>query len=206
MVATVVDGSRPSGQARRDFMFNMVRKLNTREDLGDIESWLVGQSLRFAAEITERFKEVPKILAATEALSFFLHALRREAFRSTAWKTWEAIVEPSQKQMLHLFALTLSGWADADIERNSLVKDVQNLVSTRSLEYQTLPFLNGNATDRQTVVWVASRRIAEAAAAEQRPAVIDTVHAILGRAVDRELPQQVEKLEKILYGSSAKAA
>ncbi len=186
-------------------MFNMVRK-NTKEELGDIESWLVGQSLRFAAEITERFQEVPKILAATEALSFFMHALRRETYRSGAWKTWEAVVEPSQRQMLHLFALTLSGWADADIERNALVKDIQNLVSSRSLEYQTLPFLTGHSSDRQTVVWVASRRVAEAVDAEQRPALIETVQGILARAVSFELPQPVEKLEKILYGRAAKAA
>jgi len=186
-------------------MFNMVRKMNAKEELGDIESRLVGRSLRFAAEITERFKEVPKILAATEALGFFMHALKREAFRSNGWKTWEAIVEPAQRQMLHLFALTLSSWADAEIERNGLVKDVQNLVSSRNLEYQTLPFLSGDSSNRQTVVWVASRRVAEAAETEHRPAVIDAVHALLARVVNLELPQQVEKLEKILYGR-AKAA
>ena len=125
-------------------MFGIVRKIAARQaDLSDVESWLIGNSLRFAAEITGQFKEVPPVMAATEGLSFFLHALRREVFKPTEFRAWESIFEPARKQLLRVFAMTVAGWSNVDLDYNSMVKDIENMTSMRNLEYSTLPFLDG---------------------------------------------------------------
>jgi hypothetical protein len=185
------------------FGMEMMRRQLAKEEMEEIGSWLVGQSMRFAADVNGRFKEVPPLLAATEGVSFFLHALRRQAFRSHEWKAWTSIFEPSLKQTIQLFAMTLSAWSGADLDREALARDIQNLVSSRSLEFQTVPFLAGPPEDRQTVVWSASRRIADAIDPVHRDAVIAYVHETYGRIVENELPEQVAKLEKLLYGRRA---
>jgi hypothetical protein len=185
-------------------MFGIVKRMAVnKEELSDVESWLVGQSLRFAAEITGQFKEVPQVLAATEGLSFFLHALRREVFKPSEFKAWDGIFEPAIKQMIQLFAMTVSAWSGADIDRATLAKDVQNMISMRNLEYQTVPFLIGEADDRLTVVFSAGRRLAESVDPERREAVYETVHKILTRVCEGELNEQSAKLEKLLYGRRA---
>src|ERR1700683_1509505 len=101
--------------AWRRAMFGMgkMKQYAATEEMGEIESCLVGQSLRFAAEITHAFKDVPQLLAATEGLSFMIHALRRETYRAQEWRAWDGIFAPSIKQMYQLFAMTLSAWTGA---------------------------------------------------------------------------------------------
>ena len=55
-------------------MFGMgkIKQMAAREDMDELASWLVGQSLRFAAEITQNFKDVPPILAALGTILAFL--------------------------------------------------------------------------------------------------------------------------------------
>jgi hypothetical protein len=189
-------------------MFGMgkIKQYAAREDMGDLESWLVSLSLRFAAEITSSFKEVPPILAATEGLSFTVHALRRETYRAAEFKAWETIFEPSMKQMFQLFAMTLSAWSGADLDRSNVARDAENHNSTRSLEYQTLPFLIGAPDDRQTVTYAAARRIGDSIEPARREEAIAAAHKILTRIVEFELPDQTAKLEKTLYGRRAAAA
>ncbi|HEY5210363.1 MAG TPA: hypothetical protein VIJ42_13065 [Stellaceae bacterium] len=174
--------------------------------MSDVESWLVGQSLRCAAEITETNKDLPLILAATESLAFVLHALRRETYRAAEWKAWDVVFEPSMKGMYQLFAMTLSAWSGSDLDRARLAADVQNVVSTRSLEYQTLPFLTGAPDDRQTVVHAAARRMTETLESGRRDAVIADAHKIYSRFAEFDLPEPVANLAKILYGRRAIAA
>jgi hypothetical protein len=188
------------------FGFTMVKKHAVREEMADLESWLVGLSLRFAAEITHSFGDVPQILAATEGLSFILHALRRETYRAHEWRVWDGVFEPSMKQMYQLFAMTLSAWSDREMDRATVARNAENLISTRSLEYQTLPYLIGAPDDRQTVTYAASRRIAETIEPAHRDQAIATAHKILTRFVEFELPEQAEKLQKLLYGRRAIAA
>jgi len=189
-------------------MFGMgtLKKHAAREEMSDIESWLVGQSLRCAAEITQTNKDLPLILAATESLAFVLHALRRETYRAAEWKAWDVVFEPSMKGMYQLFAMTLSAWSGTDLDRSRLAADVQNLVSTRSLEYQTLPFLAGASDDRQTVIHAAARRITDALEPARREAVIADAYKIYTRFVEFNLPEQVANLSKVLYGRRAIAA
>jgi len=185
-------------------MFGIVRRMSVnKEELSDVESWLVGSAMRFASEITGQFKEVPQILAATEGLSFFLHALRREVFKPAEFKAWDAIFEPALKQMMQLFAMTVSAWSGSDIDRSNLVKDVQNLISMRNLEYQTLPFLAGEANDRLSVVHTCARRLADSVDPANRDALFQAVHKNLSRAIAMELPEQSARLEKLLYGRRA---
>ncbi|HEX4113920.1 MAG TPA: hypothetical protein VH020_15415 [Stellaceae bacterium] len=174
--------------------------------MSDVESWLIGQSLRFAAEITETHPEVPQILAATEGLAFVLHALRRETFRSSEWKAWDGIFEPLMKNMYQLFAMTISAWSNSDFDRSRLAGDAQALVSARSLEYQTLPFLYGPVEDRQTVIYAAARRIAECVEPARRDDVIAAATRLYARFVEFALPDQVANLAKVLYGRRAVVA
>ena len=80
------------------------------------------------------------------------------------------------------------------------------MISTRSLEYQTLPYLIGAPDDRQTVTYAASRRIGDTVEPTRREQAIATAHKILTRFVEFELPEQAEKLQKLLYGRRAVAA
>jgi hypothetical protein len=189
-------------------MFGMgtLKRNAAREEMSDIEGWLVSQSLRCAAEITQENKDVPLILAATEGLAFVLHALRRETYRAAEWKAWDVVFEPSMKGMYQLFAMTLNAWSGSDMDRTRLATDVQNLVSTRSLEYQTLPFLSGAPDDRQTVVYAAARRMTDTLEPARRDAVIAQAHKIYSRFVEFDLPEQVANLSKVLYGRRAIAA
>ena len=77
------------------------------------------------------------------------------------------------------------------------------MISMRNLEYQTVPFLIGEADDRLTVVFSAGRRLAESVDPERREAVYETVHKILTRVCEGELNEQSAKLEKLLYGRRA---
>jgi hypothetical protein len=185
------------------FGLEKVRKHVVKEELDEIGSWLIGQSLHFAAEITARFKNVPQILAASEGLAFYLHALRREAFRAEEWRAWNTIFDPALKQTIQLFAITLSDWSEIELDRDTLAKDVQNLISSRNLEYQTLPFLAGAPDDRQSVAWIASRRVADTVEPAHREHAIEVVHQIFCRAAERDLRTQVEKLQRLLYGRRA---
>jgi hypothetical protein len=185
------------------FGLGMVRKHAAREEMDNLESWLVGLSLRFAAEITQAYKEVPPILAATEGLSLMLHALRRETYRADEYKAWDGIFEPSMKQMYQLFAMTLSAWSGTDFDRGAVARDAETLISSRSLEYQTLPFLTGAPDDRQSVVYAASRRIGDTVEPAKRDEAIAAAHKILTRFIEVELPDQAAKLEKALYGRRA---
>jgi len=182
------------------------KKAHIKEEIGEIESWIIGHSLQFTAETTRGFPAVPQMLLATEALAFFLHALRRLAYRPNEAKVWMSSFEPSVRQIVQLFAVTLNGWSGADLDPEQLAKDVQNLVSTRNLEYQTLPFLTGNLDDRQTVVCSAARRISEAVDAGERPALIAAIHRNLTRVTEAELALQAEKLELALYGNASRPA
>jgi hypothetical protein len=185
------------------FGMGMVRRQAAKEEMEEIGSWLIGQSMRFAAEVNGRFKGVSPILAASEGLGFFLHALRRETFRANEWKVWNAVFEPGLKQTLQLFAMTLGAWSETELDRETIGRDVQNLVSSRSLEYQTIPFLSGAPDDRQSVVWSAARRIADAADPAHREEVVALVHELFDRVVTGELPEQVAKLQHALYGRRA---
>jgi len=189
-------------------MFGMgkIKQMAAREDMEELASWLVGQSLRFAAEITQNFKDIPPILAASEGLGFTINALRRETYRAQEFKAWDNIFEPSMKQMYPLFAMTLSAWTGAEMDRTQVARDAENLVSSRNLEYQTLPFLIGAPEDRQTVTYAAARRIAETADPAKRDEAIAFAHKVLTRVVEFELPEQAARLEKTLYGSSKAAA
>jgi hypothetical protein len=187
------------------FGMGMIRRNAAREEMSDIESWLVGQSLRFAVEITDANKDVPQILAATEGLAFVLHALRRETYRSHEFKAWDGIFEPAMKNMYQLFAMTISNWSNAEFDRSRLAGDAQAVVSTRSLEYQTLPFLYGPVEDRQTVVYAASRRIAESVEPARRDDVMAAAAKLYSRIVELELPDQVANLSRVLYGRRAAA-
>jgi hypothetical protein len=162
--------------------------------------------LRFAAEIADAHKEVPPILAATEGLAFVLHALRRETFRASEWKAWDGIFEPSMKTMYQVFAMTISAWSNSDLDRSRMAGDAQAMVSARSLEYQTLPFLDGPPEDRQTVIYAAARRVAECVEPAHRDEVIATATKFFARLVEFELPDQVANLAKALYGRRAVAA
>jgi hypothetical protein len=188
------------------FGMGMVKKYAAREEMGDIESWLVGLSLRFAAEVTQEYKEVPQILAATEGLGFVLHALRRETYRADEFRAWDTIFEPSMKQMYQVFATTLSAWSDAELDRATVARDAENMISLRNLEYQTLPYLIGAPDDRQTVVYAAARRLAETVEPARRDEAIATAHKIFTRFVEFELPEQAAKLGRALYGRRAAAA
>jgi hypothetical protein len=186
-------------------MFGMgkIKQMAAREEMGDLESWLVGLSLRFATEVTQEFKEMPPILAATEGLAFTIHALRRETYRAQEFRAWDGIFEPSMKQMYQLFAMTLGAWSETELDRSSVARDTENLVSSRNLEYQTLPYLIGAPDDRLAVVHAASRRIAETVDPTRRNEAIAATHKILTRIVEFELPDQAAKLEKTLYGRRA---
>jgi hypothetical protein len=186
-------------------MFNSLRRNAIKDDMAEFSSWLIGQSLRCAADISSQIPETPQLLAATEALAFFVHALRREAFRPNQFKVWSNLAEPSLQEMVPLFAMTLSGWSGSELDREAMVKDVQNLISTRNLEYQTLPFLSGKSDDRQAVTTAAVRRIADAVDPARRAAVAKAMHALYAEVVGRELPEQVARLEKLLYGDRAAA-
>lgn len=189
-------------------MFGMgkIKQYAAREDMSEVESWLVGQSLRFAAELTETHKEVPQILAATEGLAVMLHALRRETYRSAEFKAWDSIFEPSVKQVFPLFAMTLAAWMGVELDRATMARDAETVVSSRNLEYQTLPFLYSPVEDRQTVVWAGSRRLADAIDPARRDDVMATVQKLYARFVEFALPEQVANLSKILYGRSIDAA
>lgn len=189
-------------------MFGMgkIKQYAAREELGELESWLVGQSLRFSAEVTQSFKEVAPILAATEGLGFMLHALRRETYRAAEWKAWDHVFEPSMKQMYQLFAMTLSAWTGADLDRSTVARDAENLISSRNLEYQTLPYLIGAPDDRQAVTYAASRRLGDTVEPAKRDELIAAAHKILTRFVEFDLPEQAAKLSKALYGSRAAVA
>lgn len=189
-------------------MFGMgkIKQMAAREDMDELASWLVGQSLRFAAEITQNFKDVPPILAATEGLAFTGHALRRETYRAQEFKAWDNIFEPTIKQMYQLFAMTLNAWTGGEMDRAQVARDAENMISLRNLEYQTLPFLIGAPEDRQTVTYAAARRIAETVDPAKRDEAIAFAHKVLTRVVEFELPEQAAKLEKTLYGSSKIAA
>lgn len=188
------------------FGMNKLKQYVVREDMGEVEGWLVGQSLRFAAELTDTHKEVPQLLAATEGLAVMLHALRRETYRASEFRAWDTIFEPSVKQMYQLFAMTLSAWTGAELDRASMARDAENVVSTRNLEYQTLPFLYSPVEDRQTVVWAGSRRLADAIDPTKRDDVMATVQKLYARFVEFALPDQVTNLSKILYGGRAAVA
>ena len=188
------------------FGMGMVKKSAAREEMGDMESWLVSLSLRFAAEITGTYKEVPQILAATEGLGFVLHALRRETYRADEFRAWDAIFEPAVKQMYQVFATTLSAWSDTELDRPAIARDAENMVSTRNLEYQTLPYLIGAPEDRQTVVYAAARRLAETVEPARRDEAIAAADKIFTRLVEIELPERAAKLERALYGRRFAAA
>ena len=119
-------------------MFTMVRKLNAKEGMDDIDSWLVGQSLRFAAEITDHFKDVPKTVADlkddpfrslagelrraggyakdTTPFSEFLWAdfLRQRIKRKSIDKDYAAALKRAVRLAKSDDAAFLPGWCGAD--------------------------------------------------------------------------------------------
>lgn len=183
-------------------MFGMgkIKQYAAREDMSEVESWLVGQSLRFAAELVETHKEVPQIFAATEGLAMMLHSLRRETYRAAEFKVWDTIFEPSIKQMYQLFAMTLAAWMGVELDRATMARDAETVVSSRNLEYQTLPFLYSPVEDRQTVVWAGSNRLAELIDPARREDIMATVQKLYARFVEFALPDQVSNLSMVLYG------
>jgi hypothetical protein len=181
----------------------MVWRQVAREEMDEVGSWLVGQSMRLAVETAGRFRDVPPILAASESMAFLMHALRREAFRAGEWRTWSTIFEPAMKQTIQLFATTLATWSEAQLDRETISRDVQYVVSSRSLEYQTVAFLSGPPSDSHTVVWAAARRLADATDPTRRDSVFAFVHQHCRHIVEQELPEQVGKLVKLLYGRRA---
>ena len=85
-------------------------------------------------------------------------------------------------------------------------RPAENLVSSRNLEYQTLPFLYSPVEDRQTVVYAAARRLAECVDPGRRDAVIAAATRLYARIVEFELPDEAAHLSKVLYGRLADAA
>jgi hypothetical protein len=174
-------------------LFGLGKTETATREIQEIQTWITGQSLAMAAT----FDAAVQMVVVIESLCFFLHALSRLSYRPVSEKLRERLFDSSVRALVQVFANLLRQWG---LNTPALEADLLSLVSTRELEYARAPMLLGEKfNDRDTAVWLAAFRLADAAGIPDRDIrVLPIMTALVNSLVAMDLAQRIKRVEACL--------